>query len=131
MDNLAALLGVPGVDMVQVCQAPRRYWLFAPELQWQPRGKWRILQGANTHDTGYLPLGVNGVSHRGMRTRVHGGLQKVANFARGRTWAVRTLRLRNEHRLERAGERTTTVSCAVYPWIATVTHCDLGVHSQY
>jgi hypothetical protein len=24
---------------------PLQYWLFAPELQWQSRGKWRILQG--------------------------------------------------------------------------------------
>jgi hypothetical protein len=24
---------------------PLQYWLFTPELQWQARGKWRILQG--------------------------------------------------------------------------------------
>ena len=26
-------------------RTPLRYWLFAPELQWQSRGEWRILQG--------------------------------------------------------------------------------------
>jgi hypothetical protein len=26
---------------------PLQYWLFTPELLWQSRGKWRILQGYN------------------------------------------------------------------------------------